>query len=72
MVGERRNFNEAGRITSGGGVSSEDAGMSSEKTGENPVRRKPKGSSGRFVLRRLVGPKLNPFGVSDGCTVDIP
>jgi hypothetical protein len=44
VVGERRNFIEAGSGSSGGGVSSEDAGMSSEKTGENPVRRKPKGS----------------------------
>ena len=44
VVGERRNFIEAVGITPGGGVSSEDAGMSSEKTGENPVRRKPKGS----------------------------
>ena len=30
--------------TGGGGHGSEDAGISSEKTGENPVRRKPKGS----------------------------
>ncbi len=28
---------------------SEDAGISSEKTGENPVHRKPKVSSARFV-----------------------
>ncbi len=30
--------------TDGGALRSEDAGISSEKTGENPVRRKPKGS----------------------------
>ena len=29
---------------------SENAGVSNEKTGENPVRRKPKVSRGRFVL----------------------
>ena len=44
VVGERRNFIEAVTVRSGGGVSSEDAGMSNEKMGENPVRRKPKGS----------------------------
>ena len=30
-------------------VGSENAGVSNEKTGENPVRRKPKVSRGRFV-----------------------
>ena len=44
MVGERRIRIEAERVTAGGVYPSEDAGMSSEKTGENPVRRKPKGS----------------------------
>ena len=58
--------------TGGGGHGSEDAGISSEKTGENPVRRKPKVSSGRLVLWRLVGPKPNPYGVGDGWPVDIP
>ena len=66
MLGRSRSGSRGGRDTS------EDAGISSEKTGENPVRRKPKGSSGRFVLWRLVGPKANPNGVADGCTVDIP
>jgi hypothetical protein len=39
VVGERRRFSEAAGIIPGGGSSSEDAGMSNEKTGENPVRR---------------------------------
>jgi hypothetical protein len=37
-------------VRTGGRSGSEDAGISSAKTGENPVRRKPKGSSGRLVL----------------------
>ena len=32
-----------------GALRSENAGVSNEKTGENPVRRKPKGSRGRLV-----------------------
>ena len=34
---------------------SENAGVSNEKTGENPVRQKPKGSRGRFVRPGSVG-----------------
>jgi len=33
-----------------GALSSENAGVSNEKMGENPIRRKPKVSRGRFVL----------------------
>ena len=43
-VGERCVRGEAAGGSLGGAAASEDAGMSSEKTGENPVRRKPKGS----------------------------
>ena len=46
--------------------------MSSDKTGENPVRRKPKVSPAMFVRRRLGGPKARPEGVADGQQVDIP
>ena len=46
--------------------------MSSDKTGENPVRRKPKVSPAMFVRRRLGGPKVRPEGVIDGHPVDIP
>ncbi len=35
--------------------SSEYAGVSNEKIGENPIRRKPKVSRGRVVLPGLVG-----------------
>ena len=37
-------------VSSGGLHASADADISSAKTGENPVHRKPKGSSGRLVL----------------------
>ncbi len=46
--------------------------MSSDKAGANPAHRKPKVSPARLVLRRSVGPKARPFGVADGCQVDIP
>ena len=49
VVGRRRTERNAGR----GG--SENSGMSNEKPGENPGRRKPKVSWGRFVLPGLVG-----------------
>ena len=45
---------------------SANAGMSNDKMGENPVRRKPKVSWGRFVRPGLVGPKPRPKGVGDG------
>jgi hypothetical protein len=43
------------RVTNCGVLTSENADMSSDKTGEIPVRRKPKVSWGRFVLPGLVG-----------------
>ena len=46
--------------------------MSSDKTGEKPVRRKPKVSWARLILPGLVGPKLRPKGVGDGKQVNIP
>ena len=39
-----------------GGIGSENAGMSNEKTGEIPVRRKPKVSWVKVVFPGLVGP----------------
>ena len=59
-------------MSTGGADTSENAGMSSDKTGENPVRRKPKVSPAMFVRRRLGGPKARPEGVADGQQVDIP
>lgn len=42
VVGERSNWVEVVRATNGGPVRSENAGMSNDKHGENPCRRKPK------------------------------
>jgi hypothetical protein len=42
MVGECSQCGEAVGVSPGGALGSTDAGISSEKTGENPVRRKPK------------------------------
>jgi hypothetical protein len=58
--------------STGGARPSENAGMSSDNTGENPVRRKPKVSPAMFVRRRLGGPKARPEGVADGQQVEIP
>jgi hypothetical protein len=45
--------------------------MSSEDTGEKPVRRKSKVSWGRLIHLGLVVPKLRPVGVGDGQYVNI-
>ena len=71
-VGERSQRAEAVRTTGRGLLASDYVGMSNDKTGENPVHRKSKVSSGRLVLWRLVGPKARPNGVVDGHRVDIP
>ena len=46
--------------------------MSSDNTGENPVRRKSKVSWGRVFLPGLVGPKARLKSVVDGQQVNIP
>jgi hypothetical protein len=46
--------------------------MSSDKTGEKPVRRKPKVSCARVIRAGLVDPKPRPKGVGDGKRVNIP
>ncbi len=53
-------------------IRSDDAGMSSVKTGVKPVRRKPKVSWGRLIRPGLVDPKARPKGVVDGHPVNIP
>jgi hypothetical protein len=47
LVGEHCCQRRSHTVTSGGAAASEDAGTSNDKTGENPVRRKPKVSWGR-------------------------
>ena len=46
--------------------------MSSKKTGENPVHRKPKVSWATRIDPGLVDPKARPKGVADGRQVNIP
>jgi len=47
VVDERRMPRRSHTVTSGGAHASENAGMSNDKAGENPARRKPKVSWGR-------------------------
>ena len=54
------------RKVTGGAASSENAGISSQKSGGNPDHRKPKVSEATFVVFGLVGPKVRPNGVADG------
>ena len=57
MVGERPSRRRSGRGSARGGAGSADAGMSSEKSGGKPDRRKPEGSDARYVRVGLAGPK---------------
>ena len=47
VVGERSSQRRSRTVTSGGATTSDNAGMSNDKPGENPGRRKPKVSWGR-------------------------
>lgn len=53
-------------------VSSENAGISNHKTGENPVGRKSKVSRATVIVPGLVGPKPRRISVGDGHQVNIP
>jgi hypothetical protein len=55
VVGERSVSRRSGTVRSRGGIRSENVGMSNDKTGENPVRRKPKVSWTKVVLPGLGG-----------------
>ena len=55
-----------------GAVSSENAGISNLKTGENPVGRKSKVSRATVMVPGLVGPKPRRICVGDGHQVNIP
>ena len=57
---------------SGGAVSSENAGMSNHKAGENPAHRKSKVSWATVIVPGLVGPKPRQCSVGDGQRVNIP
>jgi len=60
VVEERSQGVEAATASCGGALGSDYAGMSSDKTGVKPVRRKPKVSRGRLIRPGLVGPKPRP------------
>ncbi len=59
-------------MSRGGEIGRDYAGISSIKTDEKSVRRKPKVSWGRIIRPGLVGPKSRPKGVDDGQLVNIP
>ena len=59
-------------VRSGGAVTSENAGMSNHKAGENPAHRKSKVSWAMVITPGLVGPKPRRSSVGDGQRVNIP
>ena len=59
-------------VRNGGALSSENAGISNLKTGENPVGRKSKVSRATVMGPGLVGPKPRRISVGDGQQVNIP
>ena len=71
-VGERSALGRRYTVRSAGRSRSENVGTSSDKTGEKPVRRKPKVSWARLILPGLVGPKQRLKGVCEGKQVNIP
>ncbi len=72
VVRERSQGDEAEGVSRRGALRSENVGISSKKTGENPVHRKPKVSRATRIVPGLVGPKARPKGVVDGEQVNIP
>ena len=71
-VGERSVLGRRGTARSPGRNRNENVGTSSDKTGEKPVRRKPKVSWARLILPGLVGPKPRSIDVGEGNQVNIP
>ena len=59
-------------VSPGGALSSENAGMSNFKAGENPAHRKSKVSWATVIVPGLVGPKPRRISVGDGQRVNIP
>ncbi len=48
-------------VSDGGGLGSENVGISSTKAGDNPAHRKSKGSWATQIVPGLVGPKARPL-----------
>jgi hypothetical protein len=59
-------------VRCGGALSSENAGMSNPKAGENPAHRKSEVSWAMIIIPGLVGPKPRRISVGDGQRVNIP
>ena len=72
MVGEHSIIRRSSDVSQDGEYGREYAGISSVKTDEKSVRRKPKVSWGRVIRPGLVGPKSRSKGVDDGQLVNIP
>ena len=66
MVEEHSNCAEAYTARWRGAVGSENVGISSKKAGEDPARRKLKGSWATTIDSGLGDPKPRPKGVGDG------
>ena len=71
VVGERSIVQRRQTEKTAGGIRSDSAGISSANVREKRTRRKPKVSWGRLIHPGLVDPKLRPYGVSDGQSVNI-
>ena len=54
-VGEHSTQRRSRLVRDGGACGSENVGISNDKTGEKPVRRKPKGSCSTLIGTGLVG-----------------
>ena len=72
MVGECSICYEAKGVSHGGAYRSKNVGTSNRKEGENPSRRKTKGSISMLVKDGLVGPKPMAKAEGDGYRVNIP
>ncbi len=72
LVGERSLCAEAEGVSHRGAERSENVGISSKKTGENPVHHKLKVSRATRIVPGLVGPKARQKCVADGQQVNIP
>ncbi len=71
MVEELSERAEAAAVRHSGVFRSENVGISSKKTGENPVHRKPEVSWATQIVPGLVGPKVRQRCVTDGQAVNI-
>ena len=72
VVEERLYTAEVGPVRAGGGIRSENVGISNKNGGQNPPHRKPEVSWATQNDPGLVGPKARLKSVVDGQQVNIP